>query len=85
MKHFGKKPCYYCGSEIETVGIDRVDNKIGYEFDNCVPCCGLCNKMKNSYNSKKFVEHCKKISFYLKKYLTDNNSCLLYVFEERYL
>ena len=25
-----KKPCEYCGDDIETIGIDRVDNNLGY-------------------------------------------------------
>ena len=28
-------------------GIDRKDPKIGYIFENCVPCCGSCNTIKN--------------------------------------
>jgi len=30
-------------------GIDRKDNTVGYIIDNCVPCCGTCNKIKNIY------------------------------------
>lgn len=33
-------------------GIDRMDNNIGYIYENCVPCCTECNyaKRKRSYN-----------------------------------
>jgi len=61
FQFFWQKPCSYCGSKIETVGIDRVDNNKGYDINNCVPCCEVCNKMKWK-NSKDFwLEHVKKI------------------------
>ena len=56
-----QKPCYYCGSIIETVGVDRVDNNKGYTLDNVVPCCSKCNYMKNSNTEKEFLEHVEKI------------------------
>lgn len=28
-------------------GIDRIDSKIGYTLENCVPCCVICNISKN--------------------------------------
>lgn len=62
------KNCYYCGSKIKGIGIDRIDNNIGYVKENCVNCCKICNRMKSNYNVKYFLEHCKKI------YLKTNNS-----------
>ena len=38
-------------------GIDRVDNSIGYEFDNCVPCCSICNTMKSALEQQDFLDH----------------------------
>ena len=29
-------------------GIDRVNNDLGYCVSNCVPCCRICNRAKNS-------------------------------------
>jgi len=58
---FWNKPCHYCGSEINGVGIDRVDNNIGYELDNCVPCCSKCNKMKLNLSLSDFFSHIKQI------------------------
>jgi len=43
---FWQKPCSYCNREIATIGIDRVDNTIGYVLVNCVSCCSICNSMK---------------------------------------
>lgn len=59
--NFWKRDCYYCGDKIETIGIDRVDNSQGYNYNNCVSCCGICNKMKWSWSKEKFIEHIKKI------------------------
>lgn len=61
---FWQKPCYYCGSPIKTIGLDRVDYNKGYEVKNLVPCCFTCNAMKSSiFNSKEdFIAHCKKIA-----------------------
>jgi hypothetical protein len=55
------KPCYYCGDEIKTIGVDRVDNTKGYQVDNIVPCCAWCNKMKLNYTKEEFINHCEKI------------------------
>lgn len=50
------QPCFYCGSN-KSVGIDRVDNNIGYLVENCVPCCMICNKMKINYSLEDFLNH----------------------------
>lgn len=59
---FWGKPCTYCGSDIETVGIDRVDNKIGYRLFNCAPCCGTCNMMKGWKSPSKFILGCISVA-----------------------
>lgn len=38
-------------------GLDRVDNSIGYEESNCVPCCVVCNRAKNSMPYDDFMEY----------------------------
>jgi hypothetical protein len=41
--------CYYCGGEVGAgVGLDRVDNRLGYTWTNVVPCCGPCNISKGT-------------------------------------
>lgn len=59
-------PCVYCGKEtidgVKRNGIDRMDNSIGYILSNCVPCCEICNYMKQSLDSRTFVERCGQIS-----------------------
>lgn len=54
-------PCHYCGEQIAN-GVDRINNKIGYKFPNCVPCCEICNKMKLTLDYTSFMIHIKKIS-----------------------
>jgi hypothetical protein len=43
-----KKPCTYCGGNLSLAGygIDRIDHKYGYLFDNCTACCDFCNYIK---------------------------------------
>ena len=49
-------PCSYCGVNIKTIGIDRVDNTKHYELNNCVSCCSTCNKMKMNLTKDKFID-----------------------------
>lgn len=70
------RPCHYCGNELTNThrgkdsheghsvrytGIDRVDNDRGYEPDNIVPCCIVCNRMKHVLSYDQFVQHIKAI------------------------
>lgn len=59
---FWEKPCHYCGEPLRTAGIDRIDNKLGYTIENTVPCCKVCNMMKNKHNLKDFLTKCDKIA-----------------------
>lgn len=64
-----KGNCHYCGEEPSQEfrrshsdkpyiynGIDRMDNAIGYVFENCVSCCGMCNMAKRDISTKDFRE-----------------------------
>jgi hypothetical protein len=42
-------------------GLDRVDNSRGYEVDNVVPCCRICNIMKAELSVQEFYVHIQKI------------------------
>jgi len=52
-------------------GIDRKDNNKGYTIENCVPCCGICNKMKSTMNIDNFLNQINKIKDN-RKYETNN-------------
>ena len=61
-----RKPCFYCGSEIKTIGIDRVNNSVGYVSGNVVPCCKQCNVAKMDNDIFKYIEHCAKVVMHFK-------------------
>ena len=46
-----QKDCSYCGRSIITIGIDRVDSSVGYQIDNVVSCCTVCNRLKSDFNN----------------------------------
>ena len=54
---FWQLPCNYCGQEIATIGIDRVDSSLGYVVGNCVPCCIVCNKIKLDHDVDSMNNH----------------------------
>jgi len=76
-----QKDCYYCGISPYQVqkrtdilwgdfiynGVDRLNNTLGYEIDNVVPCCGKCNRAKMSLNEDEFLDLIKSI--YINKFL----------------
>ena len=51
---YWQKDCYYCGSAIATIGIDRIDSSVGYSENNIVSCCSICNFMKNNTNEEEW-------------------------------
>jgi hypothetical protein len=62
-----KGDCYYCGMPPNQRfgyklnglyiynGVDRYDNSKGYSADNCVSCCGPCNKAKGRRTAEAFI------------------------------
>lgn len=69
-----KQNCYYCGKEPSQIvnlrgcngvyvynGIDRLDNSKGYSIENCVPCCGVCNKAKMVMSENEFSEWISRV------------------------
>lgn len=74
FQQFILQDCYYCGiqpsqkyrptrykSDLAYTGIDRVDNSIGYQKDNCVPCCKACNSAKSNMSQSEFLNLIAKI------------------------
>lgn len=62
------KFCTYCGGfsglskDGPFSGIDRKNIKKGYSVQNCVPCCSVCNYMKNTMSKEEFLSHVARIS-----------------------
>lgn len=54
-------PCTYCGENEKRIGIDRVDNTLGYTLENSAPCCTICNMMKKTMTVTNFLAHITKI------------------------
>lgn len=68
-----RSKCFYCNCNpsnlymksyynVKYNGIDRIDNKIGYEIDNVVPCCKMCNISKNNYTFEIFFDWITRLS-----------------------
>lgn len=58
--------CHYCHTTPAEIGrltgIDRMDNKEGYEAGNVVPCCKRCNFIKGAMHYSDFVDMCKRMA-----------------------
>lgn len=57
------QPCTYCGNYDRTtqdgqqmVGIDRIDNSLGYTKENCQSCCKVCNIMCGRLTVEQFLK-----------------------------
>jgi len=71
-------PCWYCGCEPRKEarkgvtgsyvynGVDRVDNRDGYVYENCVPCCGTCNSMKSNRSLEDFLAKVRSIAIHMR-------------------
>lgn len=69
------KKCYICNKENVNNehynSIDRFCNEIGYEIDNCRPCCGQCNVMKGKLKYDEFIKQLKLIHKHKSRILND--------------
>lgn len=65
--------CYFCNSfdEKYLTGIDRLNNESGYVKGNVVPCCTMCNMMKNTLNEATFILMCAHIATYHDQFISD--------------
>lgn len=75
-----KSDCSYCGAPPSSVrkdrsvvsndrefiynGIDRVDSKKGYELNNVVSCCYICNRAKSDMDYSNFKQWVRAIYAY---------------------
>lgn len=74
FRDMASKPCHYCGDPASNCcknphqggdyiynGIDRVDSTKGYEADNCVPCCKICNIAKKDHSKVEFLDWISRV------------------------
>lgn len=54
-------------------GIDRKINTEGYNIDNCVPCCFICNRMKMNMEFIDFIFHLERMHEHLHRGIIDKN------------
>jgi len=72
------QPCHYCGTEPSNnkkiknhmngflySGIDRVDSSMGYNKENCVPCCEKCNRAKLVMSKEEFLSWIKAVYMHM--------------------
>lgn len=52
-----KRPGEWLVRDFKYNGLDRLNNDIGYVIQNCVPCCYICNRAKNSMVYQDFIEY----------------------------
>jgi len=62
-KHNGGKTY---GTPYQYNGVDRLDSSKGYTLENCVPACGVHNKMKLDKSPEEFFKACKAVVDYFK-------------------
>lgn len=65
-KELINQPCYYCNNELApptkySIGLDRLDNALGYVRDNVVSCCMACNAIRGEWLT--FYEAVQIISY----------------------
>jgi len=53
--------CFYCGSKTK-LGLDRVNNKIGYCITNIVSACWSCNKLKGIMSKDLYIQLCVSVA-----------------------
>ncbi len=63
------QPCHYCGiyGQDGFVGLDRVDNRIGYLKSNIVPACPECNFAKRVMLDHRYIAMCVRVAEHQKK------------------
>ncbi len=58
--------CYYCGEAINSISLDRLNNKVGYYITNVVSCCYKCNCLKHVFDENEFLSIVEKIYLHKK-------------------
>lgn len=54
--------CFYCGDNTSQMGVDRIDNSLGYVRGNVRTCCSRCNLAKGKMSEGEFYQMCRLIT-----------------------
>lgn len=71
FEEISSQNCHYCGSvpNREVIighdtfvinGIDRKDNTKGYDVENSLPCCSICNRAKSTMTYDDFISYLRR-------------------------
>ena len=64
--HLVSSKCHYCGDGPDSlhgfIGVDRINNAVGYIVENCVPCCWPCNRAKGPSGYDEYIARCRKVA-----------------------
>lgn len=58
---FWQQPCFYCGCEMKTCGLDRKDTTGIYVASNVVSSCHQCNQAKMNQTMEDFLSQIKRL------------------------
>lgn len=61
FKILTKRDCYIC-KKSNAKGLDRIDNKLGYYWNNVQPCCFDCNRMKSDKTKQDFIKYLTRLN-----------------------
>lgn len=50
-------------SKFSYTGIDRKNSTIGYTWDNCVPCCKICNRGKQDMEYQQWIDYLDRLCY----------------------
>lgn len=54
--------CPYCDTPSKQVSVDRINNEIGYQPDNCLLVCTPCNLLKSRFTVKQLINICSYLT-----------------------
>lgn len=55
-------------------GIDRINNNVGYTFNNCTACCATCNRIKGTMDIVEFAKQISRMYEVLKQVLPNEKA-----------
>ena len=77
--------CSYCDVKgISKMGVDRVNNNVGYKKSNVTPCCWPCNRMKGSMTFIEFLSHIRKMNKTIDRFELSSDGGSVKIIDEKF-